>query len=82
MITPSKPRKTYKKRTPKPKPLAIEVKKIIREELLGWNNKFTITYFEEKIETMSGEILKIFAVLSDDGTKLYYDCKPNIEVML
>jgi hypothetical protein len=74
--------RTYKKRTPKPKPIAIEVKKIIREELLGWNNKFTITYFEENVKTANEEILKVFVTVFDDGNKLYYKIEPKIELRI
>ena len=80
----TKTRKPYTKRTPKniQPDQPTFVKKIIKEELLGWDDKFTTTYFQEKIETVDGEIKDFYVTVPDVGVKVYNEEKPKIEMPL
>ena len=81
---PVKPRKPYTKRTSKnaqeeqPDP----VKKILKEELLGWNENYKITYFFEKVELYTGEIKETYATILENGSKIYSDLQPKIDNLL
>ena len=77
-----KTRKPYTKRTSKVSPQPPETtffKKIIKEELLGWNDKFTTAYFQEKIETIDGEIKDFYVTVPDEGVRIYTDEQPKID---
>jgi len=78
----AKPRKPYAKRQPKVKPPQPEVKKILKEELLGWNDNYKTAYFFEKVEWITGEVKEVYVTILENGNKIYSDTQPKIDNLL
>ena len=85
-LSPTPPIKTRKPYTKRASKKMLEeptfVKKILKEELLGWNNKETIAYFFETIETVDNETKEFYVAVPDEGVRIYTEERPKIEIPL